>query len=61
MLLFPAVLKISSFLSFGIFIRKVLVRLFDKIDMGTMKEGKNLANRVIEIHKRRYVSFPFLL
>lgn len=33
--------------------RKVLVRLFDKIGMGTMKEGKNLANRVIEIHKRR--------
>ncbi|KAL8492330.1 hypothetical protein ACS0TY_023809 [Phlomoides rotata] len=33
--------------------RKALVRLFDKIDGGTMKEGKNLARRVYEIHRRR--------
>ncbi|XP_044475872.1 O-fucosyltransferase 7-like isoform X2 [Mangifera indica] len=33
--------------------RKALVRLFDKIEKGTMKEGKSLANRIIEIHKRR--------
>ncbi|CAA3002768.1 Hypothetical predicted protein [Olea europaea subsp. europaea] len=33
--------------------RKALVRLFDKVDRGTMKEGRNLSNRVIEIHKRR--------
>ncbi|KAL3845774.1 hypothetical protein ACJIZ3_003177 [Penstemon smallii] len=33
--------------------RKSLVRFFDKIERGTMKEGKNLSNRVIEIHKRR--------
>ncbi|XP_027095251.1 O-fucosyltransferase 7 isoform X1 [Coffea eugenioides] len=32
---------------------KALVRLFDKIELGTMKEGKNVASRVIEIHKRR--------
>ncbi|XP_044478388.1 O-fucosyltransferase 7-like isoform X1 [Mangifera indica] len=33
--------------------RKALVRLFNKIEKGTMKEGRNLANRIIEIHKRR--------
>ncbi|XP_071713909.1 O-fucosyltransferase 7 isoform X2 [Rutidosis leptorrhynchoides] len=33
--------------------RKLLVRFFDKIANGTMKEGKNLSNRIIEIHKRR--------
>ncbi|KAK4489960.1 hypothetical protein RD792_000614 [Penstemon davidsonii] len=32
---------------------KSLVRIFDKIERGTIKEGKNLSNRVIEIHKRR--------
>lgn len=36
--------------------RKSLVRLFDKIEHGTMKEGKNLSARIIEIHKRRYVN-----
>ncbi|KAI3460051.1 hypothetical protein Pfo_016714 [Paulownia fortunei] len=33
--------------------RKALVRLFDKIEGGTMKEGKNLSNRVNDIHRRR--------
>lgn len=33
--------------------RKVLVRWFDKIDGGRMKEGKHLSNRVNDIHKRR--------
>ncbi|XP_004237944.2 O-fucosyltransferase 7 [Solanum lycopersicum] len=33
--------------------RRTLVRLFDKIDQGTMKEGKNLSNRIIETHRRR--------
>ncbi|XP_019153269.1 PREDICTED: uncharacterized protein At1g04910-like isoform X2 [Ipomoea nil] len=33
--------------------RKVLVRFFDKVQMGKMKEGSNLSNRLIEIHKRR--------
>jgi uncharacterized protein YfiM (DUF2279 family) len=33
--------------------RKALVRLFDKIEHGTMKEGKNLSNRIIEMHKKR--------
>ncbi|KAL3634011.1 O-fucosyltransferase 7 [Castilleja foliolosa] len=33
--------------------RKALVRLFDKIKGGTMKEGKNLAYRVIDLHRRR--------
>lgn len=33
--------------------RKALVRLFDKVDGGTMKQGKNLATRVYEIHSRR--------
>lgn len=45
---------IANFLKFPLFIRKALVRLFDKVDRGTMKEGRNLSNRVIEIHKRRY-------
>lgn len=48
-------------------IRKGLVRLFDKLDHGTMKEGKNLANRIFEMHRRRYcvlsaaVFFLFML
>lgn len=33
--------------------RKGLVRLFNKIENGTLKEGKNLSNRVIAMHKRR--------
>lgn len=36
--------------------RKALVRLFDKLEQGTMKEGDNLASRIIELHKRRYIS-----
>lgn len=35
--------------------RKALVRLFDKIEQGTLKEGRNLSNRIIELHKKRYV------
>lgn len=42
---------IFSFLS----CRKALVHLFDKIDRGSMKEGKSLSYRIIEIHKRRYL------
>ncbi|KAF3445918.1 hypothetical protein FNV43_RR11095 [Rhamnella rubrinervis] len=33
--------------------RKVLVRLFDKLELGTIKEGKGLSNRIIEMHKKR--------
>ncbi|CAM8946401.1 unnamed protein product [Rhodiola kirilowii] len=33
--------------------RKALVHLFDKIDRGSMKEGKSLSYQIIEIHKRR--------
>ncbi|KAH9690597.1 O-fucosyltransferase 7 [Citrus sinensis] len=33
--------------------RKALVRLFDKIELGTIREGKSLSNKVIEIHKKR--------
>lgn len=33
--------------------RKALVRLFDKLEQGTMKEGDNLATRIIELHKQR--------
>ncbi|KAK4354674.1 hypothetical protein RND71_026868 [Anisodus tanguticus] len=33
--------------------RKSLVRLFDKIELGTMKEGPKLSNRVIDIHRAR--------
>ncbi|KAF5468132.1 hypothetical protein F2P56_012309 [Juglans regia] len=33
--------------------RKILVRLFDKIERGTQKEGRNLSNRIIEAHRRR--------
>lgn len=37
------------------FIRRALVGLFDKLDHGSIKEGRNLANRIIETHRRRYV------
>ncbi|THF99429.1 hypothetical protein TEA_025505 [Camellia sinensis var. sinensis] len=33
--------------------RKALVQLFDKIYQGTMREGKKLSTRIIEIHRRR--------
>ncbi|XP_021740261.1 uncharacterized protein At1g04910-like [Chenopodium quinoa] len=33
--------------------RKSLVRLFDKVERGSLKEGKNLSYRIIEIHRRR--------
>lgn len=33
--------------------RRGLVHLFDKIDRGTLEEGKKLANMVVEIHQRR--------
>ncbi|KAL2927312.1 O-fucosyltransferase 7 [Bienertia sinuspersici] len=32
--------------------RKTIVRLFDKVEQGTIKEGKNLSYRLIEIHRR---------
>ncbi|KAK2659806.1 hypothetical protein Ddye_006339 [Dipteronia dyeriana] len=38
---------------FSVLIRKALVRLFDKIEVGKLKEGKSLSDRVIEMHKRR--------
>lgn len=33
--------------------RKALVRLFDKIMLGSQKEGKSFSNRITEIHRRR--------
>ncbi|KAK7373002.1 hypothetical protein VNO80_06395 [Phaseolus coccineus] len=33
--------------------KKVLVRLFDKLDQGLMTEGKKLSNRIIDLHRRR--------
>ncbi|GAV83255.1 O-FucT domain-containing protein [Cephalotus follicularis] len=33
--------------------RKALVRLFDKIELGSLKEGKNSSIRIIEMHKKR--------
>lgn len=60
---------VSSFFSFepsscfSFSCRKALIRLFDKIDKGTLKEGKNLSSRVSEIHRRRFWKSPspFLL
>ncbi|CAK8537542.1 unnamed protein product [Lathyrus sativus] len=37
--------------------RKALVRLFDKLDQGTMTEGKKLSYRIIDLHRRR-LGFP---
>ncbi|KAL6179423.1 hypothetical protein ACLB2K_050938 [Fragaria x ananassa] len=36
-----------------LFSEKALVRLIDKLEQGTLKEGKHLSNRVIELHRRR--------
>ncbi|KAF5740197.1 hypothetical protein HS088_TW11G00263 [Tripterygium wilfordii] len=33
--------------------RKVLAHLFDKVELGTLKEGKSLSDKVISIHKTR--------
>ncbi|KAM5575592.1 hypothetical protein ABKV19_014510 [Rosa sericea] len=41
------------FFCFSDFIRKALVRLIGKLEQGTLKEGKILSNRVIELHWRR--------
>ncbi|KAK2995349.1 hypothetical protein RJ640_006569 [Escallonia rubra] len=35
---------------------EALVRLFDKVEQGTMSEGKSLSSRIIEIHRRRHGS-----
>ncbi|KAG5573324.1 hypothetical protein H5410_063090 [Solanum commersonii] len=39
--------------TFLVSIRKALVRLFNKIELGTMKEGEELSNHVIAIHRGR--------
>lgn len=46
--------KLNLSLCFSVIIRKALVRLFNKLEQGTLKEGNNLSNRVIEMHRRRY-------
>ncbi|KAL5200533.1 hypothetical protein ABZP36_021736 [Zizania latifolia] len=33
--------------------RKALVRLFDKVDSGLLKEGERLSQRIIDIHRKR--------
>ncbi|KAK9757635.1 hypothetical protein RND81_01G175700 [Saponaria officinalis] len=33
--------------------RKAIVHLFDKVERGSMKEGKKLSSRIIDIHRRR--------
>ncbi|KAL8167049.1 hypothetical protein V2J09_008548 [Rumex salicifolius] len=33
--------------------RKALIHLVDKLEKGTIKEGRNLSNRIIELHRRR--------
>ncbi|XP_028757386.1 O-fucosyltransferase 7 [Neltuma alba] len=33
--------------------RKALVRLFDKLDLGTITEGSTLSKKVIDLHRRR--------
>ncbi|KAL5725832.1 O-fucosyltransferase 7 [Ranunculus cassubicifolius] len=33
--------------------RKTLSHLFDRMERGTLKEGKGLYDRIVEIHKRR--------
>jgi len=34
--------------------RKALVRLFDKVDSGLLKEGKKLSERILDMHRKRY-------
>ncbi|KAI3865179.1 hypothetical protein MKW92_035737 [Papaver armeniacum] len=33
--------------------RKALVHLFDRVERGSLKEGKKLADQIVEIHRRR--------
>jgi len=33
--------------------RKALVRLFDKVDNGLLKEGKKLSERILDMHRKR--------
>jgi len=37
------------------FIRKALVHLFDKLANGSMTEGRTLSNKIIDLHKKRYM------
>lgn len=46
---------VSSFIGLPLQCRKALVRLFDKIDRGSLKEGKRLSDMIIQLHKKRYV------
>jgi hypothetical protein len=39
---------------FPLWFRKALVRLFDKVDSGLLKEGKRLSERILDIHRKRY-------
>ncbi|KAJ6352910.1 hypothetical protein OIU76_002015 [Salix suchowensis] len=41
--------------------RKALVRLFDKIEQGKLKEGKYLSDHVIESHRNRYVFLSIII
>ena len=39
---------------FFLWFRKALVRLFDKVDSGLLKEGKKLSERILDMHRKRY-------
>lgn len=36
--------------------RKALVHLFNKLDRGSLNEGRKLSETIIELHKRRYIN-----
>ena len=47
-------LSIQNHIIFFLWIRKALVRLFDKVDSGLLKEGKKLSERILDMHRKRY-------
>ena len=46
--------SIQNRIIFFLWIRKALVRLFDKVDNGLLKEGKKLSERILDMHRKRY-------
>ena len=46
--------SLQNHIIFFLWFRKALVRLFDKVDSGLLKEGKKLSERILDMHQKRY-------
>ena len=46
--------SLQNHIIFFLWFRKSLVRLFDKVNSGLLKEGKKLSERILDMHRKRY-------